>query len=184
MEEQIDQILDATADSFVRQLRSPILHTPSEQGLEYEEVTFPALDGVALEGWFIPADGSGKLIFGPVVTVTTFETEEEAIAITNAIRVRLVCRRLHARLRACAARGASNRCRRGPHQQLFQGHPRFAIRRSEAQWLRPRTLHRDTRALRVQEVDQVPLWRRNVAAMESGWRNLRVIAKEHTDGRV
>jgi len=84
MEEQIDQILDATADSFVRQLRSPILHTPSEQGLEYEEVTVPALDGVALEGWFIPADGSGKLIFGPVVTVTTFETEEEAIAITNA----------------------------------------------------------------------------------------------------
>src|SRR6202040_4144151 len=35
---------------------------PSEQKLQYEEITFPALDGVALEGWFIPADGSEKLI--------------------------------------------------------------------------------------------------------------------------
>jgi uncharacterized protein len=61
-DEQIDRILDATADSFVRQLRSPILHAPSEQKLGYEEITFPALDGVALEGWFIPADGSEKLI--------------------------------------------------------------------------------------------------------------------------
>ena len=60
--EQIDRILDATADSFVRQLRSPILHDPSEQNLVYEEVTFQALDGVPLEGWFIPATGSQKLI--------------------------------------------------------------------------------------------------------------------------
>jgi len=61
-DEQIDRILDATADSFVRQLRSPILHDPSEQNLVYEEVTFQALDGVPLEGWFIPATGSQKLI--------------------------------------------------------------------------------------------------------------------------
>jgi hypothetical protein len=61
-EEQIDHILQAMADSFGRQLRSPILHSPSEQGLEYEDVTFPALDGVPLEGWFIPAAGSDKLI--------------------------------------------------------------------------------------------------------------------------
>jgi hypothetical protein len=63
-EEQIDRILDATADAFVHHLRSPIMHTPSEQNLAYEEVTFPSLDGVPLEGWFIPADGSEKLIFG------------------------------------------------------------------------------------------------------------------------
>ncbi len=43
-DEQIDGILDA------RQLRSPILHAPSEQTLAYEDVTFPALDGVAIEG--------------------------------------------------------------------------------------------------------------------------------------
>ena len=50
------------ADSFGQQLRSPILHWPSEQDLDYEDVTFPALDGVPLEGWFIPARGSDKLI--------------------------------------------------------------------------------------------------------------------------
>jgi uncharacterized protein len=59
---QIDRILDATADSFARDLRSSIMHAPSEQNLVYEEVTFPALDGVPLEGCFIPADGSEKLI--------------------------------------------------------------------------------------------------------------------------
>jgi hypothetical protein len=61
-EDQIDHILQAMADSFGQQLRSPIMHSPSEQGLEYEDVTFPALDGVPLEGWFIPAAGSDKLI--------------------------------------------------------------------------------------------------------------------------
>ena len=61
-DEQIDRILDVTADSFARQLRSPIMHSPSEQDLDYEDVSFPAVDGVALEGWFIPAEGSGKLI--------------------------------------------------------------------------------------------------------------------------
>ena len=60
--EQVDQILQAMADSFGQQLRSPILHWPSEQGLDYQDVTFPALDGVPLEGWFIPAAGSDKLI--------------------------------------------------------------------------------------------------------------------------
>jgi uncharacterized protein len=57
-EEQIGRIVQVLADSFGQQLRSPILHWPSEHGLEYEDVTFPALDGVPLEGWFIPAAGS------------------------------------------------------------------------------------------------------------------------------
>jgi pimeloyl-ACP methyl ester carboxylesterase len=61
-EEQIDRTLQAMADSFGRQLRSPVLHWPSEQGLDYQDITFPALDGVPLEGWFIPAGGSDKLI--------------------------------------------------------------------------------------------------------------------------
>ncbi len=60
--EQIDRIVQAMADSFGQQLRSPILHWPSEQGLDYQDVTFPALDGVPLEGWFVPASGSDKLI--------------------------------------------------------------------------------------------------------------------------
>jgi hypothetical protein len=60
--DQIDRILNQMADSFGQQLRSPIWHSPSEATLDYEDVTFPSLDGVPLEGWFIPASGSNKLI--------------------------------------------------------------------------------------------------------------------------
>ena len=60
--ERIDQMLEQFADAFSLQRRSPILHSPSEQGLDYEDVTFPSRDGVPLEGWFIPATGSGKLV--------------------------------------------------------------------------------------------------------------------------
>src|SRR5580700_9460964 len=60
--DQIDRILNQMADSFGQQLRSPIWHSPSEASLDYEDVTFPSLDGVPLEGWFIPAHGSNKII--------------------------------------------------------------------------------------------------------------------------
>ncbi|BEI80842.1 hypothetical protein CcaverHIS002_0200020 [Cutaneotrichosporon cavernicola] len=41
----------------------PIMHSPDEAGLDYEEIVFPAhLDGVPIEGWFIPAKGSKKII--------------------------------------------------------------------------------------------------------------------------
>lgn len=61
-EEQTDRLLQGMTDSFAQQLRAPILHSPAEHGLDYQDVTFPALDGVPLEGWFIPAAGSDKLI--------------------------------------------------------------------------------------------------------------------------
>jgi pimeloyl-ACP methyl ester carboxylesterase len=60
--DQIDRILNQMADSFGQQLRSPIWHSPSEASLNYEDVSFPSLDGVPLEGWFIPAPGSNKII--------------------------------------------------------------------------------------------------------------------------
>ncbi|MEU0766656.1 alpha/beta hydrolase family protein [Streptomyces albogriseolus] len=60
--EQIAKTLRTIADSFRQSLRSPILHTPAEQGLEYEDVSFPSEDGVPLEGWFIPAPGSDRII--------------------------------------------------------------------------------------------------------------------------
>src|SRR5580698_10418164 len=59
---QDDEALERFADGFSSPRRSPVLHWPSEQGLEYEDITFPALDGVPLEGWLIPAPGSGKLV--------------------------------------------------------------------------------------------------------------------------
>jgi len=59
---QITALIAHVAEEFAHQVRSPVFHDPSEAGLEYETVTFPALDGVVLEGWFIPAPGSDKLI--------------------------------------------------------------------------------------------------------------------------
>jgi alpha-beta hydrolase superfamily lysophospholipase len=35
--------------------RAPLTRTPAEAGLAYEDVAFPAADGVKLKGWFIPA---------------------------------------------------------------------------------------------------------------------------------
>ncbi len=61
-DEQIDQMLQQIADGFAKQLRSPIMHVPSELGLNFEAVTFPSLDGTTLEGWFIPAAGSNKIV--------------------------------------------------------------------------------------------------------------------------
>jgi uncharacterized protein len=61
-QEQADEALRQFADGFSWLRRAPVLHSPAEHGLDYEDVTFPARDGVPLEGWFIPAPGSGKLI--------------------------------------------------------------------------------------------------------------------------
>ena len=54
----IDQIAKGVSYSF----RTPILRRPSDYGLTYEDVFFPAMDGVMLDGWFIPREGSDKLI--------------------------------------------------------------------------------------------------------------------------
>lgn len=61
-EQRIAQTLDRIADGFSHTGRSPLLHSPAERGLEFSEVTFPSRDGVPLEGWFIPAAGSDKLV--------------------------------------------------------------------------------------------------------------------------
>ena len=58
-DDQIDRILDAMADAFVHQLRSPIMHTLSEQNRRTRTPRFPRSTAC---GWFIPADGSEKLI--------------------------------------------------------------------------------------------------------------------------
>ncbi|KAH8683666.1 Alpha/Beta hydrolase protein [Ilyonectria robusta] len=58
----VTAFVDPFAQLFAHSLRSPILRYPSEEGLEFEEVWFPSLDGVVLEGWFIPCKGSDKLI--------------------------------------------------------------------------------------------------------------------------
>lgn len=39
-----------------------VMHVPSEYGLDYEEITFPAADGLRLHGVWIPASGSAKTV--------------------------------------------------------------------------------------------------------------------------
>ncbi|KAL4872182.1 hypothetical protein BDV12DRAFT_193628 [Aspergillus spectabilis] len=58
---KITSFVDPLAGLFAHSLRSPVLRRPDEEGLENEEIFFPSLDGVNLEGWFIPAKGSNKL---------------------------------------------------------------------------------------------------------------------------
>lgn len=43
--------------------RTPILRRPDEYGMDYEDVSFQAADGIALEGWYIPAkEKSDKIV--------------------------------------------------------------------------------------------------------------------------
>jgi hypothetical protein len=59
---QMGETLHRFVEGFSSPRRSPVLHSPSERGLDYEDVSFLARDGVPLEGWFIPAPGSSKMI--------------------------------------------------------------------------------------------------------------------------
>ncbi len=45
---QIDETLQRFANGFSWLRRAPVLHSPSEHGLQHEDVTFPARDGVPL----------------------------------------------------------------------------------------------------------------------------------------
>lgn len=47
--EQAHKALRRFADGFASPPRSPVLHSPAEHGLDYQDVTFPAGDGVPLE---------------------------------------------------------------------------------------------------------------------------------------
>ena len=56
------RFIDGLAELMAHSARTPILRRPDEYGLEYEDVFFPAMDGVTLEGWFIPAATDRLLI--------------------------------------------------------------------------------------------------------------------------
>lgn len=54
--------LAAIADNFSHSGRSPVLGSPADHGLAFETVTFPAEDGIPLEGWFVPRDDATATI--------------------------------------------------------------------------------------------------------------------------
>lgn len=57
-----ERVMTIMAKGLVSLPRAPILRRPSDIGLEYEDVFFSALDGVNLEGWFIPARSNRVVI--------------------------------------------------------------------------------------------------------------------------
>jgi uncharacterized protein len=61
-----DDVTEATLDAIAHGLayssRSPILRTPADEGLEFDDITYPSSDGVPLEAWYIPRAGSDRLI--------------------------------------------------------------------------------------------------------------------------
>ncbi|GHF77376.1 hypothetical protein GCM10018790_64350 [Kitasatospora xanthocidica] len=58
----ISEMVKGLAKGMSSPVRAPILHTPDEYGMAYEDVTFPSQDGTPLEAWWIPAPGSDKLV--------------------------------------------------------------------------------------------------------------------------
>ncbi len=58
-----EEFINGLADLMAHSTRTPILRWPNEYGMDYEEIFFPAIDGVTIEGWFIPADSDRLLIF-------------------------------------------------------------------------------------------------------------------------
>ncbi len=58
-----EEFINGMADLMAHSTRTPILRWPTEYGLAYEEIFFPAMDGVTIEGWFIPANSNKLLIF-------------------------------------------------------------------------------------------------------------------------
>uniref|UniRef100_A0A0B7KDE4 Serine aminopeptidase S33 domain-containing protein n=2 Tax=Bionectria ochroleuca TaxID=29856 RepID=A0A0B7KDE4_BIOOC len=61
-ETQIQQELLNIATTFRQWPEAPLFHWPEEEGLQYESVTFHSEDGVPLEGWFFPREGSDKIL--------------------------------------------------------------------------------------------------------------------------
>lgn len=60
--DQGTETIKAIAAGYGNLLRSPVLKNPGDYGLVYEDITFPASDGTPLEAWWIPREGSDKLI--------------------------------------------------------------------------------------------------------------------------
>lgn len=61
MNQEQTEMLTMLSQALSKPTRTPILRRPNEYGLAYEDISFPALDGVTIRGWFIPTD-SDKLV--------------------------------------------------------------------------------------------------------------------------
>jgi len=60
--EQQTQMLTMLAQGLSFPPRTPIVRTPSDYDMEFEEISFETADGVTIKGWFIPADSDNVII--------------------------------------------------------------------------------------------------------------------------
>lgn len=60
--EQHIQMLTTLAQGLSYGMRTPMLRTPEEYGLDFEDVSFDTQDGVTIKGWFIPSNQSEKVV--------------------------------------------------------------------------------------------------------------------------
>ncbi|MFJ8815156.1 alpha/beta hydrolase family protein [Amycolatopsis thermoflava] len=56
------ELVAGLVSAMANPARSPILRSPADDGIAFSDVFFPALDGVTIEGWFIPGDGDRLII--------------------------------------------------------------------------------------------------------------------------
>lgn len=49
-------IMKRVVKMVARTQRSPVLRRPDEYGMEYQDISFQAADGITLEGWYMPAN--------------------------------------------------------------------------------------------------------------------------------
>lgn len=56
------EVIKAVANFSAKPMRTPILRTPLDHGMHYEDLFFPSLDGVPLEAWYIPAAQPSNLL--------------------------------------------------------------------------------------------------------------------------
>ena len=60
--EQQTQMLAGLAQGLSTPPRTPMLRTPADYGMEYEDISFVTEDGITIKGWFIPADSNKVII--------------------------------------------------------------------------------------------------------------------------
>ena len=59
---ETNQAISGIARQIGFPFRAPLLKNPGDYGLDFEDVRFPSADGIPLEAWFMPCEGSDKIV--------------------------------------------------------------------------------------------------------------------------
>ncbi|MGI6872017.1 alpha/beta hydrolase family protein [Amycolatopsis sp. 3B14] len=56
------ELVAGLVSAMANPARSPILRSPADDGIAFSDIFFPAMDGVTIEGWYIPGDSDRLII--------------------------------------------------------------------------------------------------------------------------